>query len=221
MIPPIRACVFDAYGTLFDVHSAVARHAETIGPDAPKVSALWRTKQLEYTWVRSLMRRHLDFWSCTEAGLDFALTAHGLSDKSLLREALLGSYRSLSPYAEVRSVLESLNGRGIRTAILSNGTPRMLEEAIRAAGLEDIDLPLLSIEAAGIFKPDPSVYQLAVSALGIPAEAISFQSSNAWDIAGARAFGFHVVWVNRTNQPDEYDIRGHVPEIRDLRELRI
>ena len=213
---PIRACVFDAYGTLFDVHSAVARHAAQLGPHAESVSKLWRTKQLEYTWVRSLMQRHADFWTCTGDGLDFALAAHDLDGTAGLRETLLKAYRALDLYPEVRSTLKTLQARGIRTAILSNGTPGMLEAAVQSSGLGDLDLPLLSIESAGIYKPDPSVYQWAVDALDVQTEDISFQSSNAWDIAGARAFGFAVKWINRTHQPDEYGLRGSVPELTSL-----
>lgn len=215
----IRACVFDAYGTVFDVHSAVRRHAERIGPAADSVSSVWRNKHLEYTWVRSLMRRYVDFWTCATESLDFALEAHGLGDRSDLRDLLLESYRTLSPYAEVREILQDLQSRGIKTAILSNGTLQMLQAAVHCAGLDDLDLRLLSVEPAGIYKPDPSVYQLAVDALKVEAGAVSFQSSNAWDVAGARAFGFRAVWINRTGQPDEYDLRGNVPELPSLAEL--
>lgn len=212
----IRACVFDAYGTLFDVHSAVRRHAERIGPEADALSRTWRTKQLEYTWVRSLMHRHADFWSCTTDALDFALALHGLPGRDDLCGLLLNAYGMLLPYSEVRGALQALQSRGIRTAILSNGTPDMLLAAARSAGLDDLDLPLLSVEPAGIFKPDPSVYQLAVDGLGLEKAEISFQSSNAWDLAGARAFGFRPVWINRTGQPDEYGLRGTIPELPSL-----
>lgn len=215
----VRACVFDAYGTIFDVHSAVRRHAGQIGADADAVSKVWRTKHLEYTWVRSLMRRYVDFWSCTTDSLDFALNLHGLGERSELRGLLLDAYRTLAPYTEVRGVLQDLQSRGIRTVILSNGTADMLRVAADSAGLGDLDLPLLSVDPAGIYKPDPAVYQLAVDFLGVDADEISFQSSNAWDIAGARAFGFRTVWINRTRQPDEYGLRGAVPELSSLVEL--
>ncbi len=215
----VRACVFDAYGTVFDVHSAVRRHAAEVGAAADAVSQVWRTKQLEYTWVRSLMGRHVDFWACTEDALGFALAAHGLAGRPELAQALLGAYRELAPYAEVRGVLEGLVARGIKIAILSNGTPGMLAVAVGAAGLADLPMPLLSVEAVGIYKPDPKVYRIAVDALGVEAEAISFQSSNAWDVAGATAFGFRAVWVNRTRQPDEYGLRGRVAEVGSLDEL--
>lgn len=215
----IRACIFDAYGTLFDVHSAVRRHADRMGADADSVSQVWRTKQLEYTWVRSLMGRYIDFWTCTRQALDFALALHGLGGEDELRALLLDAYQSLSPYREVREVLLAIQSRGIRTAVLSNGTPEMLGAAVRSAGLDDLDLPLLSVERLGIYKPDASVYRLAVDALGIEAEAISFQSSNAWDVAGSNAFGFRAVWINRARQPDEYGLRSQVPELSSLAEL--
>lgn len=215
----IRACVFDAYGTLFDVHSAVRRHAAEIGAAADAVSQAWRTKQLEYTWVRSLMGRHADFWACTEDALGYALAVHGLGARAGLVERLLGAYRELSPYPEVRGALEKLVADGIRIAVLSNGTPEMLRAAVASAGLADLDMPLLSVEAVGIYKPDPRVYRIAVDALGVEAGAISFQSSNAWDVAGAGAYGFRTVWVNRSGQPDEYGLRGRVAEVRSLEDL--
>lgn len=215
----IRACVFDAYGTLFDVHSAVRRHAGEIGPAADAVSQLWRTKQLEYTWVRSLMRRHADFAACTADALGFALAAHGLGGRDDLAASLLGAYRALDPYPEARKVLETLRADGIAIAILSNGTPEMLQAAVSAAGFEDLGMPLLSVETVGIHKPDPQVYRVATEALALAREEISFQSSNAWDVAGARAFGFRCVWVNRSGQPDEYGLRGAVPEVNALDRL--
>ncbi len=215
----VRACVFDAYGTLFDVHSAVRRHAEFAGPDADALSVTWRNKQLEYTWVRSLMGRYVDFWRCTTDALDFALSSHGLHMQETLREQLLEAYRTLSPYPEVRDILQALQSAGVKTAILSNGTIDMLQAGVRSAGLGDIPLSLISVEPLGIYKPVPSVYQLAIDALGVDAGNISFQSSNAWDVAGARAFGFQTVWINRSRQPDEYELRGAVPELSSLTDL--
>jgi 2-haloacid dehalogenase len=215
----VKACVFDAYGTLFDVHAAVARHAPAIGPDAEAVSRLWRAKQLEYSWVRSLMRRHADFWACTEESLDFALASYGLQARTDIRAALLAAYRSLDAYPEARAVLERLRAAGFGTAILSNGSPAMLEHAVRSARLADLLDAVLSIEDAGIYKPDAAAYRLVVERLGLPAPEISFQSSNAWDIAGAEAFGFRVNWINRTDQPSEYGLRGKVPELRSLAEI--
>ncbi len=198
----IQACVFDAYGTLFDVHSAVGRHRARLGEAAEAISALWRSKQLEYSWLRSLMGRHADFWRVTGDALDFALDTHGLND-AMLRGDLLAAYRELSCYPEVPRVLARLREAGVRCAILSNGSPEMLRAAVTSAGLEGLLEAVLSVEEVGIFKPDPRVYQLAVDRLAVPASAISFQSSNAWDAAGAASFGFRVVWVNRFGQRPE------------------
>ena len=201
-IEGIQACVFDAYGTLFDVHSAVARHRERLGEHADRVSALWRQKQLEYTWLRSLMRRHADFWQITGDALDYAMATHAIADASL-REDLMTAYRRLDCYPEVPGVLTRLADAGVRCAILSNGAPGMLAEGVASAGLKDHLDAVLSIEEIGIYKPDPQVYQLGVDRLGVPAEAICFLSSNAWDVAGAVSFGFRVAWVNRFGQQPE------------------
>jgi 2-haloacid dehalogenase len=215
----VSVCVFDAYGTLFDVHSGVRRYVGQIGDSADALSKIWRVKQLEYTWVRSLMKRHLDFQACTADALDFAMSQLGMDNRPELRRLLLDAYLTLDVYPEVRGVLEALQSKGIRTAILSNGTIDMLRAAVRSADLESMDLPLLSVEPAGIFKPDASVYRLATDYFGVTIEEISFQSSNAWDIAGARAFGFRAVWINRSHQPDEYGLRGSVPELPSLETL--
>lgn len=214
----ITACVFDAYGTLFDVHSAVMRHATAVGPAAAALSNTWRLKQLEYSWMRSLMRRHADFWTVTGEALDVAMAAAGLSDAAL-RERLLEAYLSLDAYPEVPGVLDRLNAAGLRCAVLSNGSPEMLRSAVGSAGLAGRLEAVLSVEEVGIYKPDPRVYQLAVDRLGVPAAQISFQSSNVWDAAGAAAFGFQVVWINRGAQPREYGwaLRGR--EIATLEAL--
>jgi 2-haloacid dehalogenase len=211
----VEACVFDAYGTLFDVHSAVARHAAAVGPQAEAVSRLWRTKQLEYSWTRSLMRRHADFWTVTREGLDFALAAHGLCDEVLAR-TLMDAYRRLDAFPEVPAVLARLKAAGLRTCILSNGSPAMLEDAVNSAGIAGLVDLVLSIEEAGVYKPDPSVYAMTVQRLGVARGAVSFQSSNPWDAAAACDNGFQVVWVNRSRQPLEYGwvLRGR--EVADL-----
>jgi len=198
----IKACVFDAYGTLFDVHSAVGRHRARLGENAAAVSTLWRTKQLEYTWLRSLMQRHADFWQVTADALDYALDSFGVND-SALRDDLLNAYLRLDCYPEVIEVLSTLKQAGMRLAILSNGSPRMLEAGAAGNGLDDLLDANLSVEAVGIFKPDPRVYQLAVDQLNVAPEQISFQSSNAWDAAGAASFGFKVAWINRFSQRRE------------------
>jgi len=197
------AYVFDAYGTLFDVHSAVARLADRVGPDAPRLSELWRTKQLEYSWVRTLMSAYRDFWALTEDALDFALAKFPSVDRSL-KPALLDAYLTLDAYPEVAPVLKSLKAGGARLATLSNGSPEMLEAAVSSAGLSGMLDDLFSVDAIGAFKTDPAAYQLVLNAWGIAAQEVSFQSSNGWDIAGATRFGFRTVWINRSAQPDEY-----------------
>ncbi|MFQ5939219.1 MAG: haloacid dehalogenase type II [Alphaproteobacteria bacterium] len=198
----IQACVFDAYGTLFDVHSAVARCRGELGAKAAPLSALWRAKQLEYTWLRSLMGRHIDFWQVTGDALDYAMAVHDVADEGL-RGRLMESYLSLASYPEVTSVLERLTQAGMTTAILSNGAPEMLDAAVKSAKIGSLLDAVLSVEEVGVFKPHPSAYQLAVDSLGVKAERICFLSSNAFDVAGAAAFGFRVAWVNRFRQRPE------------------
>lgn len=214
---PIATYVFDAYGTLFDVHSAASRHAAEVGPAWQQLSELWRTKQLEYNWVESLIGRHPDFWTLTERALDYAMAATGVGGTAL-RDALLSSYRTLDAYPEVPEVLRALRARGARTAILSNGTPRMLADAVAASGIGDLLDAVLSVEEVGIFKPDRRVYQLVERHFGTRPGEVSFQSSNAWDAAGAGHFGFRVVWINRAGRPREY-AGDPVVEVRDLSAL--
>lgn len=207
--------LFDAYGTLLDVHSAVGRHAGAIGPDAPALSRLWRQKQLEYTWTRSLMGRHADFAVVTAEALDFALATHGIADAAL-REALLAAYRELDAYPEVPEVLGDLRRRGLRTAILSNGSPEMLAAGVAAAGIGGLLDAALSVEAVGIYKPDPRVYRHATDHFGVAPAGTVFVSSNAWDAAGAAAHGFRVAWVNRAGQPAEYGFTRPAIVLNDL-----
>ena len=214
----IAACVFDAYGTLFDVHSAAARCRTDLGPKADAVSETWRTKQLQYTWLRSLMGRHVDFWRVTGDALDYALDTHDIADGAL-RERLMGCYRALDAYPEVAETLERLRAAGLKRAILSNGSPDMLAAAVAASGIEGLLDAVLSVEAVGIYKPHPSVYRFAVEALGVPAEAIAFLSSNAWDASGAAAFGFRVAWVNRFGQRPERLPGTPAAEIATLADL--
>ena len=198
----IEACVFDAYGTLFDVNSAVSRLRERVGREYGALSAAWRTRQLEYTWLRSLMKSHVDFWQLTEDALVVSMREFGLNDEHL-QKALMQAYLSLSAFPEVVTVLKLLKQAGFKTAILTNGSPMMIESAVREAAIENYIDAQLSVESVGIYKPDARVYQLAVDELGVPAERIAFQSSNAWDAAGAAHFGFNVAWVNRYSQPSE------------------
>jgi 2-haloacid dehalogenase len=218
VFPDIKACVFDAYGTLFDVHSAVGRHENRIGEQADAVSNLWRLKQLQYTWLRSLMGKYVDFWRLTGDALDFALEAHGIDDTAL-RDDLMSAYMGLDAYPEVRDTLQRLKQAGLKTAILSNGSPEMLQAAVDNAGISDLIDANLSVEDVGIYKPDPRVYQLAVDRLGVAREQISFQSSNAWDAVGAATFGFHVAWINRFGQGRERLTADPEAEIRTLDQL--
>ncbi|MCB1488992.1 MAG: haloacid dehalogenase type II [Bauldia sp.] len=198
----IHAYVFDAYGTLFDVHAAVRRHAAAIGPESQRLSEIWRTKQLEYTWVRSLMGRYRDFWALTEEALDYAI-AVAAPEAAAVRPQLLAAYRELDAYPEVRDVLARLKA-GAKLAILSNGSPDMLDAAVASAGIGDLLDAVISVDAIRTFKTAPAVYDLVGERLGLRPEEVSFQSSNRWDIAGAVAYGFRAVWINRTGQPDEY-----------------
>jgi len=198
----IKACVFDAYGTLFDVHSAVGAHKARLGKDADKVSLMWRTKQLEYTWLRSLMRDFADFWQVTGDALDYALDAHDITDDAL-RGDLMDAYLELKTYDEVLPVLTKLKQAGYNTAVLSNGATGMLESANRSAGIDKVLDSSLSVDTLRIFKPDPQVYELVTKEFDIEPEQVLFQSSNAWDAAGAAAFGFRVLWVNRFGQRPE------------------
>lgn len=214
----INACVFDAYGTLFDVHSAVGRHRARLGENADKVSMAWRTKQLEYTWLRSIMDRYVDFWQITGHALDFALQANGIEDDAL-REDLMGAYLALECYPEVPEVLSTLKDAGMHTAILSNGSPMMLEAAVDSAGLGGLLDDVISVDLLGVYKPAMDVYQLVLERLDVGRGQVSFQSSNAWDAAGAATFGFQVAWCNRFCQARERLPDGPHAEIKTLAEL--
>ena len=211
----IRACVFDAYGTLLDVHAPAQRLAPEIGPKADRLSATWRAKQLEYSWLRSLMRRHADFWQVTQEALDFALEETGIADDGI-REKLLALYWRLEAYGDGAQVLSMLRDAGIATAILSNGSPEMLDAAADNAGLRPLLDAVLSVEAVGMFKPDAATYQLAVDRFGIERSEICFVSSNGWDAAGAAAFGFQVAWLNRFGRPRERLPAGPAVEMTTL-----
>jgi 2-haloacid dehalogenase len=201
-IQGIRACVFDAYGTLFDFGSAVARCPDVPDDRRAELVTLWRDKQLQYTWLRSLQNLYTDFETVTADALDFALEATGLADPKR-RETLLALYRIVSAYPEVKATLGTLKAKGIATAILSNGTPAMLAAAIAHAGIGDVLDHVLSVEAVGVFKTDPRVYQMVPARLGVERKEVCFVSSNGWDAYGASAFGFRVAWCNRAKQPAE------------------
>jgi 2-haloacid dehalogenase len=199
-MPAIRGYVFDAYGTLFDVHSVIeAGRAITADPAA--LSLLWRQKQLEYTWLRSLMGRYEDFWAVTEAALRYSVRRLGLRADATQLARLMDAYLSLACFPEVPAALDRLAGRP--RAILSNGSPRMLQAAVASSGLGPRLQHLLSVDAVKTYKPAPSVYALGPRALGVPADALLFVSSNAWDVAGAKAFGYQVAWCNRAGAPAE------------------
>jgi len=193
----VRACVFDAYGTLFDVAAAAARCSDALAGRHRELSALWRSKQLEYTWLRSLRGDYEDFWHVTGQALDFALASFGVSDPAL-RTRLMELYFALDAYPEAPAALRSLRAGGFRCAILSNGSPSMLTAAVQQSGLDDCLDAVLSVDPIGIYKPHPSAYQLAVDRLRVAAGEICFLSSNYWDVSGAARFGFRVVWINRT-----------------------
>jgi len=213
----IRACVFDAYGTLFDHASAAAGCRDVLGERLGPLTTLWRDKQLQYTWLRALQGRHEDFWQVTGDAVEFALETLGLDDPRL-RARLMDLYLSLDVFPEVPAMLQRLKAAGLKTAIPSNGSPQMLGAVVKKAGIAEFDA-VLSVEAVGVYKPHPSVYQLAVDRLAVPAGAISFQSSNAWDAYAASAFGMRVVWCNRYGQRPERLPGKPDREIESLAEL--
>lgn len=198
----IRACVFDAYGTLFDVASAARALKDELGPRWEGIAAVWRQKQVEYTWLRSLMSDYADFRTVTADALDYALATHNLNDPALTAR-LMGLYDQLEAYPEVPAVLTRLKAAGMQTAILSNGSPAMLASAVSNAGLQPLLDDVLSVDSLRIYKPDQRVYALASERFGLEPGEIAFFSSNGWDAAGAAHFGFRVVWVNRFGQPRE------------------
>jgi 2-haloacid dehalogenase len=214
----VQACVFDAYGTLFDFASAARACRDVLGDDIAPLTALWRDKQLQYTWLRAAQGLHADFWQVTGDALDFVLEAMRL-DAPGLRDRLMNCYLALETFPEVPEVLQQLKRAGMRTAILSNGSPRMLAAAVGGARLDSLIDAVLSVEEVGVYKPHPKVYQFAVDRLGVPAAAISFQSSNAWDAYAASAFGMKVVWCNRYGQPRERMPGAPDHEIQTLKEL--
>jgi 2-haloacid dehalogenase len=213
-----KAFVFDAYGTIFDVHSAVRLHAEAIGPDAARLSEVWRAKQLEYSWVLSLAERYERFSALTEKALDYALALYPAVDKSV-KPLLLDAYRILAAYPDVRPALEALRARGLATAILSNGDPEMLDAAVSSAGLRSLVDPVLSVDGAKTFKTSPSAYRFALSKLLLGTHEIVFVSSNRWDVAGAKNAGFKPIWVNRAGNPNEYPDFAPLQVVKSLSEI--
>src|SRR5262249_7583648 len=205
----------DAYGTLFDVHAAIARHRDEIGPDAGRVSEIWRSKQLEYTWTLTLAGRYADFWSLTQRALDYALASVPSADRRL-RPKLLEAYRRLDAFPDARATLHELKRRGHRTALLSTGSPDMLAAAVAAAAMGDELDRVLSVDAVRMYKPRPEVYALVPAAMRVEPGEVLFVSSNRWDVMGAAAFGFRPAWINRANLPDEYADASPTIVLRDL-----
>ena len=201
----IKCCVFDAYGTLFDVAAAARIAAAEPGREAfaakwPAIAQIWRLKQLQYTWLRAVADAHCDFWDVTKDGLDFALEAEGFDDPEL-RERLLALYWELEAYSEVLPMLSALKDGGLQTAILSNGSPDMLKGAVDSAGIGAVLDDVLSVQSVGVFKPHKSVYDLVGQRFGCAPEEVLFMSSNGWDAAAATGYGFETVWANRAGEP--------------------
>ena len=202
----ITTCVFDAYGTLFDVAAAARNVAQEPGHDDfaahwPKLAEIWRAKQLQYTWLRAITDTHTDFWRVTQDGLDFALEALRLQDDGALRTRLLQLYWELQAFDEVPAMLASLKSKGFKTAILSNGSPDMLDGAVRSAGLNESLDAVLSVQSVGVFKPDRRVYDMVGAHFGCAKDQVLFVSSNGWDAAAASGYGFTTAWVNRAGDP--------------------
>jgi 2-haloacid dehalogenase len=214
----VSVYVFDAYGTLFDVHAAIARHRAEAGPDADRFSEIWRTKQLEYTWTLTLAGQYLDSWTLTERALDYTFARIPSVDLAL-RGKLLEAYLSLDAFPDARTALTQLKNRGLRLAILSNGSPRMLSAAVKASGLGELLDDVLSVEAIRMYKPRPEVYALVTQAFGVTGQDVALVSSNRWDVMGAAEFGFHPVWVNRARMPEEYADRPPEHIVPDLAAL--
>jgi 2-haloacid dehalogenase len=214
----VNTYVFDAYGTLFDVHAAIARHRDAAGSNADRLSEIWRSKQLEYTWTLTLAGHYVDFWILTERALDYALACVPSVDPSL-RPQLLDAYLRLDAFADAREALTALKARGARLALLSNGSPRMLATAVEAAGLAGLLDGVLSVEAVRAYKPRPQVYALVTDRFGITPDEVFFVSSNRWDIMGAASFGFRPLWINRNRLPDEYGDFAPLRQIPNLAAL--
>src|SRR5579863_742288 len=213
-----RAFVFDAYGTLFDVHAAIAHHRAAAGPDAERFSELWRLKQLEYSWTLTLAGQYIDFWTLTQRALDYAFARIPSVDRAL-RARLLEAYQKLDAYPDARTAVAALKARGLATAILSNGSPPMLDAAVGASGMASLLDAVLSVDAVRMYKPRPEVYALVTARFALRPQEIVFVSSNRWDVMGAAAFGFRTLWVNRGNMPDEYAEYAPLRVIRDLSAL--
>ena len=212
-----KAVVFDAYGTLFDVNSAAKKCKNKIGDKWEMFANFWRTTQLEYTWLRSLMKRHKDFWEITEDSLDKSMSVYNI-DKSL-RDELLNLYKVLSPYPEVEEVLKSLKKKNLKLCILSNGTPELLNELVSSNNLKNLFDKIFSIEEVKVYKPDARVYELPIKKFKIQPKEITFLSANTWDVSGGGNYGYNSIWVNRNNS--QFDFLDYQPknEISNLSHL--
>ena len=212
-----RAILFDAYGTLFDVNSAAEKCKDKIGNKWENFANFWRTTQLEYTWLRSLMKKHKNFWQITEDSLDKSMETFQI-DKSL-RNDLLSLYKELSPYSEVKNVLENLKKKSFKLAILSNGTPELLNHLVKSSNLENLFDDIFSVEEVKIYKPDPKVYDMPVNKYKVSKGEITFLSANTWDVSGAGNYGYNSIWVNRNNSV--FDKLDYKPknEVKNLKQL--
>ena len=213
-----KAIVFDAYGTLFDVNSAAEKRKDKIGNKWENFANFWRTTQLEYTWLRSLMKKHKNFWQITEDSLDKSMETFQI-DKSL-RNDLLSLYKELSPYPEVKNVLENLKKKSFKLAILSNGTPELLNHLVKSSDLENLFDDIFSVEEVKIYKPDPKVYDIPVNKYKVSKGEITFLSANTWDVSGAGNYGYNSIWVNRNNSV--FDKLDYKPknEVKNLKQLQ-
>jgi len=214
----IEACVFDAYGTLFDVSSVARGAQDALGDRWQALSDLWRTKQLQYTWLRGLAGHHAEFWQVTGDALDYAMTTLNIEDRTL-RDRLMNLYLSISAYPEVPAMLAALKAKGMKLAILSNGSPSMLAAAVENSGIAHYFDTVLSVEEVGVYKPHPNVYGMVPRSLGVAKENVCFLSSNGWDAFSAKAFGFQVLWCNRFAQASERIPAVPDGEIKDLSAL--
>jgi len=216
-IENVKACVFDAYGTLFDVNSAASKCKEKLGSKWEGFANAWRTTQLEYTWLRSLMKKHKNFWEITENSLDHTMETFKI--KKEMRSELLDLYKKLSPYPEVKKCLDGLKSKNIKIAILSNGTPELLKMLVESNNIQNYFDDIFSIESVGVYKPDSRVYGMPIKKYGCKPENICFMSSNTWDVSGGGVFGYNAVWVNRLNKV--FDKLSYKPKniISNLEEL--
>ena len=212
-----KAVVFDAYGTLFDVNSAAEKCKNKIGSNWESFSNYWRTTQLEYTWLRSLMKRHKDFWKITEDSLDKSMRVFNINRN--MKDELLNLYKILSPYPEVKAVLENLKKKDFKLAILSNGTPELLDELVTSNNFNNLFDDLFSIERVKVYKPDARVYEMPTKKYNVESDEITFLSANTWDVSGAGNYGYNSIWVNRNNL--EFDNLDFQPknEINNLKQL--